>query len=73
MHMVHVYWIKKKKVRKSPNNIVTSLVIYCFKPLKIRSSIHTIYNYDNISIIIHSCVYTILNYSYKKSAFMKEK
>lgn len=41
MHMVHVYWEKKKKVRKSPNNIVTSLVIYCFKPLKIRSDVHT--------------------------------
>lgn len=33
MHMVNG---EKRIVRKSPNNIVTSLVIYCFKPLKIR-------------------------------------
>lgn len=64
-------------MRKSPNNIVTSLVIYCFKPLKIRSDVHVYYcisDYDNIAIIIHSCVYMILNInSYEKSAFMKEK
>lgn len=79
--IVNVYGIcileKEKKVRKSLNNIVISLVIYCFKLLKIRLDVYVyycIFDYDNIVIIIYSCVYMILNInSYEKFVFMKEK